>query len=292
LFRIYFLKGRYVEAHHHNQEAQRCFSELNLLHGLNLALENQGELFISQKAYAEAEETFRQCLPLAERSGVRHKIAYACWRISQTQLYQNQFRGAVVSALRATRIYQVDDHQESPIGYSLLNLAAAIADQDLGQAARLHGKALSALQALGEELFPQDILPAEELLKRTRARLGERAYATAQAEGAALSLEALLAAVPDERDMRQPDLPLPPARPQSALRAEKARFAGLTAREREIAALITQGFSNRALAARLLLSERTVTTHITHILTKLGYTSRTQIAAWAVEKGLVSLSER
>ena len=42
----------------------------------------------------------------------------------------------------------------------------------------------------------------------------------------------------------------------------------------------------------MMLSERTVTTHISNILSKLGYTSRTQIAAWAVEKGLVTPSER
>jgi DNA-binding NarL/FixJ family response regulator len=62
----------------------------------------------------------------------------------------------------------------------------------------------------------------------------------------------------------------------------KQAAAGLTAREREVAVLIAQGRSNREIAHRLVLSERTVQTHITNILAKLRFNSRTQIATWAV----------
>ena len=55
----------------------------------------------------------------------------------------------------------------------------------------------------------------------------------------------------------------------------------LSRREREIAGYVAAGFANREIAARLVLSERTVETHVQHILTKLGFRSRTQIAAWA-----------
>jgi DNA-binding CsgD family transcriptional regulator len=60
----------------------------------------------------------------------------------------------------------------------------------------------------------------------------------------------------------------------------------LTAREREVARLIAQGYSNRAMAERLVLSERTVEDHVSGILRKLGFTSRAQIAAWATQQGL------
>lgn len=79
---------------------------------------------------------------------------------------------------------------------------------------------------------------------------------------------------------------LPRPRATSSRRAEKERFGGLTEREREIAGLIATGNSNREIAERLVLSERTVITHITNILNKLGFTSRTQIAVWANESGL------
>jgi DNA-binding NarL/FixJ family response regulator len=59
----------------------------------------------------------------------------------------------------------------------------------------------------------------------------------------------------------------------------------LTARERQIAGLVAQGLSNKEIASKLVISQRTAETHVEHILTKLGFTSRAQIAAWAVEQG-------
>jgi DNA-binding CsgD family transcriptional regulator len=74
---------------------------------------------------------------------------------------------------------------------------------------------------------------------------------------------------------------LPASLPAAQRRAVKREFGGLTPREREVAALIGQGHSNRAIAERLVLSERTVESHVSHILAKLGLDSRTAIATWA-----------
>lgn len=60
----------------------------------------------------------------------------------------------------------------------------------------------------------------------------------------------------------------------------------LTAREREVAALVARGFSNREIAEALVISRRTADSHIQHILNKLGFRSRAQIAAWAVASGV------
>ena len=55
----------------------------------------------------------------------------------------------------------------------------------------------------------------------------------------------------------------------------------LTPREREVAALVAQGLSNRQIAERLVITERTVAAHMEHILDKLSFSSRTQIGVWA-----------
>jgi non-specific serine/threonine protein kinase len=60
----------------------------------------------------------------------------------------------------------------------------------------------------------------------------------------------------------------------------------LTRREREIAALIARGLTNRQIAAELVIAERTADTHVSNLLGKLGARTRSQIAAWAVEHDL------
>ena len=79
---------------------------------------------------------------------------------------------------------------------------------------------------------------------------------------------------------------VPPSRPPTARRAAKELWGGLTEREREIAALVTRGRSNREIASELVLSDRTVETHIGNILGKLSFGSRSQIAVWGAERGL------
>jgi DNA-binding NarL/FixJ family response regulator len=64
----------------------------------------------------------------------------------------------------------------------------------------------------------------------------------------------------------------------------------LSPREREVAALVAGGLSNRQIAGRLLITERTAGAHVEHILGKLGFTSRTQIAIWAAEHGLARVA--
>jgi DNA-binding NarL/FixJ family response regulator len=59
-----------------------------------------------------------------------------------------------------------------------------------------------------------------------------------------------------------------------------------TQREREVAVLVAQGLGNREIAATLVLSIRTVESHVTHVMSKLDLRSRAQVAVWVVEHGL------
>ncbi|HEV2238565.1 MAG TPA: tetratricopeptide repeat protein, partial [Ktedonobacterales bacterium] len=114
----------------------------------------------------------------------------------------------------------------------------------------------------------------------------EREYAAARAV-----IEEMAATVPDEtirerfRTGALARLPVP--RAASPRRLSQERYGGLTAREREVVALIARGHSNSEIAAALVISERTVEAHSGHIRDKLGLASRAQVAAWAVEHGLV-----
>jgi DNA-binding NarL/FixJ family response regulator len=80
---------------------------------------------------------------------------------------------------------------------------------------------------------------------------------------------------------------LPREKPLLARRAA-SRFGGLMECERQVAALIVQGRSNREIAEMLMISYRTMETHVANIMFKLDSAPRSQVAAWVVEKGLMN----
>ncbi len=133
-------------------------------------------------------------------------------------------------------------------------------------------------------------------LWRTQALLARLYHATKRVElarqawAAVHTLVEQLAATLDEEeaDLRDVFLQAALADMPRAVRVPHPRLVPrasdlLSAREREVAELIAQGKSNREIADALVVSERTVTTHVTHVLGKLGFTSRTQIVAWLFE---------
>jgi DNA-binding NarL/FixJ family response regulator len=104
-------------------------------------------------------------------------------------------------------------------------------------------------------------------------------------------LEELAGPLPDElrlEYLRESTARLPRPYRLSPSRVAAVRHQGLTAREREVAGLIARGMSNREIAAALVVGERTVETHVTNILAKLGVGSRREVAAWASARGLAT----
>jgi DNA-binding NarL/FixJ family response regulator len=81
---------------------------------------------------------------------------------------------------------------------------------------------------------------------------------------------------------------LPGEKPVSPRRAIAEKYNGLTKRERQVAALIGQGKSNAEIGRLLVVSNRTVETYVSRVLSKLGLKSRTQIALWTRDKGLAT----
>jgi non-specific serine/threonine protein kinase len=82
------------------------------------------------------------------------------------------------------------------------------------------------------------------------------------------------------------------ARPVESKPSSDGNSTLLTPREREVALLLARGLTNRQIADHLVITERTVGAHVEHILEKLGFTSRTQVALWAVEQKPLRLLPR
>ncbi|MEV4296948.1 ATP-binding protein [Microbispora rosea] len=132
----------------------------------------------------------------------------------------------------------------------------------------------------------------ERCLTDLRTSLGDKALSRETRRGNRLTMnEAIEEAIGDraERGLARAEEavaeaePAPPERPTSA--APAAEPSPLTRREQEIAELIAQGLSNKEIASALVISQRTVEGHVEHILDKLGFASRAQIAAWMAARG-------
>lgn len=108
--------------------------------------------------------------------------------------------------------------------------------------------------------------------RAVRAALGDAEFARLFAQGAELPLDRAVELALMDADT--PAVPLP-RQPGSA------PGDMLTRRERQVAALVSEGLTNREIAEQLVISKRTADAHVEHILAKLGFSSRAQIAALA-----------
>jgi DNA-binding NarL/FixJ family response regulator len=118
-----------------------------------------------------------------------------------------------------------------------------------------------------------------------RRELGPSAVEALLAAGAAMSAdEAVRLAIGSDRSALSGDAARPAVPAQAAAPLSSGASSALTAREREIAALIARGLSNRGIADELVISPATAARHVANIFTKLGFTSRAQVAAWAVQR--------
>jgi DNA-binding CsgD family transcriptional regulator len=143
----------------------------------------------------------------------------------------------------------------------LANLATA--GDTHREAARLFGAAGAARQRMGAVRFKVHQAGYEASVAALREALGDSDFDAAWAEGAALSLDDALSYAQRGRGERK--------RPTSG-------WGSLTPAELDVARLVSEGLPTKDIAARLFVSPRTVQTHLTHIYTKLGLTSRVQLA--------------
>ena len=137
-------------------------------------------------------------------------------------------------------------------------------------AARLLGIADALGQRMGAVRFKVFDDDHEACVAELRNALGEKDFNEAWDEGASLSSEEAIAYVQRGRGERK--------RPASG-------WASLTPTERDVVRLVGEGLGNKDVAARLFVSPRTVESHLTHVYTKLGLSSRVQLAQEAARHG-------
>jgi predicted ATPase/DNA-binding CsgD family transcriptional regulator len=222
----------------------------------------------------DAEEPGREALALCEAHGrPQWPTAYATWALG-IATWRRDTRRATELEREAIRLQApVGDHSGMALSMDSLAWCAA-SEGHHERAARLLGTAsmlwrLGGAGRIGGSLAH---VSDEHASLPARKALGEQAFKQAFAEGAACTVDQAVAHALSDK---------PPARRKAAT----AKPAGeLTRREFEIAGLVAEGLSNKELGTRLVISQRTAEAHVEHILAKLGFTSRVQIAAWFAQQ--------
>ncbi|CAH0235833.1 LuxR C-terminal-related transcriptional regulator [Microbacterium sp. Bi128] len=251
-------------------EGERARDELLRSIGLARALGRPEEALVAQfqltvtrtqLGLADAAAPAREALRYAESIDERWVRSLAMWAIALA-LYAD---GDLDEAERHARDALVlEEGIDDPVGDCLvLELLGWIdaARSPTERTAVLLGAALSWWRRIDSGIAvhgPHMVAQHDRCVAVVRQRLGDEAFQRLSAIGERLS----------------------PAEAAAFAGAPGRPAAGLSARESEVAAGIHEGLSNREIAERLVLSVRTVDTHVQRILAKLGFTSRAQIAAW------------
>ena len=149
----------------------------------------------------------------------------------------------------------------------MLAASAAMAGRASRTAELLGASEMLRLQ-IGALVSPFTSSQVHDAQERAKAVLGEERYRKAYDAGARLDREGAVALALEKKVAR-------PGRIR-----DDASLNALGKREREVAELIAEGLSNKEIATRLFLSDRTVETHVYNILNKLGFSSRVSIASW------------
>jgi predicted ATPase/DNA-binding CsgD family transcriptional regulator len=209
-----------------------------------------------------------ECQAVSESLGESWALSWLNWNLSVGWWAAGDLRNAQASARHALRLKRaLGDQLGIPFCLELLAWVAA-ADGEPRRAAVLFGAVEHLWQQIGRPLVAGQALLAwsEQAQARVLGDLGGRAHEAARKQGAQMRTDDVIAFA--LRETATADGTASAAEPQ------------LTRREQEVAGLVADGRSNKDIASRLVISQRTAEGHIEHILTKLGFNSRAQIAAW------------
>ncbi|AHH18428.1 protein kinase/ LuxR family transcriptional regulator [Nocardia nova SH22a] len=232
-----------------------------------------GWVYQSQGDSRAALVHHRKALASAEAHGDLINQESALWALAVVSSQEGDRNGAVEMLRKALRLSR--GKQVPLLAASALETLAWIAcsDGDMRRAAVLMGAsaALSSLPGTAPMLLPKLAVHHERTELLVKRALGTRRFDTAFSEGRAMDQDAAIAFALDDSPSR--------------VSAPTNTPGELTKREYQVASLVAEGLTNKAIAARLVISQRTVDGHVEHILTKLEFTSRAQIAAWVAERG-------
>ncbi|MCO6004527.1 LuxR C-terminal-related transcriptional regulator [Actinoallomurus purpureus] len=245
--------------------------------GIVCALDRMAVLAALNEDFATGIVFCEEALALCEARGERFNRAVMLWVLSLLHWRRGDTADARAAATESIRLASPFDDPIA-LARAMEVLAWIIAAEGPPErAATLFGALDGLWRSFGGAPFPYLRCYHDECVAKTREVLGAVAYGAAFQRGGLIPRARLLAYALGES---APDAPMTS---DTLVTTDGRRGTYLTHRERQIAELIAQGLSNKQIAARLLIAQRTAESHVEHVLGKLGFTSRAQIAAWVVQ---------
>ncbi len=266
------------------QEAIGLCQQVGNKWGLAHALGFLGQLTLEHGDLVDACALLTESLRLKQEAGNRHSVANSLFHLATALVLQGDIAQARTLYEQSLAVATALGHWEL-VASCLQGLAVALTAQAQPlAAARLWGAAAAILQNSVTTLPRVLRASVERAQARARSQLGELVFAQALAEGRTMTAEQALAwqpaIPPQEAHLSTHASPTAPTRPDPSP-------AGLTPREVEVLRLVAQGLTDAQVAERLVISYRTVTTHLSSIYNKLGSNSRAAAARFAAEHQLL-----
>jgi DNA-binding CsgD family transcriptional regulator/tetratricopeptide (TPR) repeat protein len=316
-----FMAGDYEQAADRHRETLAIRRAIGDEEGVVESLNNLGLVLRCMGDHDAADELFEEALMLSRAHGNRAREANILNNLARSAFYQRNYpdaRSRHEQALAAGQetgdawvvaiclgdlgdVYQAEGTTETArrlyeeslaawralgdlrgVAQCLEGLAGLLVGERPEQAVRLFAACGAMRAAIDEPCSLVRRSQIEETVTRARTALGPEQFAACWSDGRSLSADQAVAVAlaPSSPD---PAAVLNPSDDAST----STGWGPLTRREIDVARLVIEGHSNRQIAATLVVSERTVGTHLDHIYAKLGVSSRTAVAHYAFRQGLV-----
>lgn len=245
--------------------------------GIALDLNQLGMYAANHADTERADRYFGEAITTCARRGEQLVRAFVLWSCAIAMLRRGDLGQAHDMVLERLRTAQrTRNRLGTAEGLEALAWIAA-GNGHYERAAVLLGCAQQLYWTMGATLFANLAGHHNACVQTTRRELGSEAYQAAFRRGSGLSVSQCVAYA--DGQLTSP----PRAQPANGSRPEIQPVADLTDRETEVARFVRHGLSNKQIAARLVISRRTVESHVAHILTKLGLSSRAEVAATVVD---------
>ncbi len=277
--------GEYDSASMHTEESLTISAQLNYVAGIANALCDKGHIALYRGDIATARTLTEESLAKHREKGRQNGTAEALSLLAKVALHQRSYA-------EARRLYEeclasLENLGEHDIQAGCLEGLGIVASflKLPGWAAQLWGAAAQLRTDVGTPMSPLDRTDYAQAEMEVRKQLGEKMFTALYEQGRTMTpMQALASA--GQIPQPEPEVAL-----SSVIRSNSLPLSPypdeLTAREVEVLRLIAQGWTSAQIAERLVISPRTVNTHLTSIYRKIQVTTRSAAARYAFEHKLV-----